>query len=87
MSAEGQRFDFIFADTWVGKYLQLEETLELLRPNGMYVIDDMLPQQNWPAGHGDKVAILVERIHSRTDLFVSSLAWSCGVIVCTKKAQ
>ncbi|MFO7634114.1 MAG: class I SAM-dependent methyltransferase, partial [Caldilinea sp.] len=43
-----QSVDLIFADTWAGKYTHLEETLQLLRPGGLYVIDDMLPQPNWP---------------------------------------
>ena len=48
-SARARRFDFIFADTWSGKYRLLEDALELLNPSGIYVIDDMLPQPNWPA--------------------------------------
>lgn len=38
--------DFIFADTWPGKYNHLEETLNLLKSGGIYLIDDMLPQEN-----------------------------------------
>jgi predicted O-methyltransferase YrrM len=40
-------FDLIFADAWPGKYSHLDETLSLLKPGGLYVIDDMLPQPNW----------------------------------------
>jgi predicted O-methyltransferase YrrM len=43
-----RRFDLIFADTWAGKYTHLNEALELLKPGGIYVIDDMLPQPTWP---------------------------------------
>ncbi|MEO1143411.1 MAG: class I SAM-dependent methyltransferase [Pseudomonadota bacterium] len=56
---EGKRFDLIFADTWSGKYRLLPETLDLLSPGGLYVIDDMLPQPNWPEGHEQKVCALV----------------------------
>jgi len=41
LSLRGQRFDFIFADTWAGKYRLLDEALALLNPGGLYVIDDM----------------------------------------------
>ena len=43
-----QKFDYIFADTWHGKYLLLDEVLSMLNKGGLYIIDDMLPQPNWP---------------------------------------
>jgi predicted O-methyltransferase YrrM len=61
-SLQGQYFDLIFADTWAGKYRLLDEALELLSPSGLYVIDDMLPQPNWPAGHAEKVALSLHSI-------------------------
>ncbi|WP_244214362.1 O-methyltransferase [Pedobacter jejuensis] len=39
-----KKFDFIFADTWHGKYLLLDEAISMLNKGGIYVIDDMLPQ-------------------------------------------
>ncbi len=50
-----QKFDYIFADTWHGKYLLLNEVLSMLNKGGLYIIDDMLPQANWPDGHQEKV--------------------------------
>lgn len=41
-SLHDQQFDFIFADTWSGKYRLFDEALALLKPSGIYVIDDML---------------------------------------------
>src|SRR5450432_3978144 len=41
-----QKFDYIFADTWHGKYLLLDEVLSMLNKGGLYIIDDMLPQPN-----------------------------------------
>src|SRR5688500_4606223 len=61
----GQTFDFIFADTWPGKYHQLDEALTLLKPGGLYVIDDMLPQANWPAGHDVKATTLISTLEQR----------------------
>ncbi|MFO0699988.1 MAG: class I SAM-dependent methyltransferase [Nitrospira sp.] len=36
-------FDVIYADAWSGKFTHLDEALSLLRPGGIYVIDDLLP--------------------------------------------
>lgn len=44
-------FDLIFADAWPGKYDGLDETLALLAPGGLYVVDDMSRQPNWPEDH------------------------------------
>jgi predicted O-methyltransferase YrrM len=41
-----QKFDYNFADPWHGKYLMLDEVLEMLNIGGLYIIDDMLPQEN-----------------------------------------
>ena len=56
----GNQFDLIFADTWAGKFDYLEEALTMLRPGGLYIIDDMLPQPNWPDGHAPKVPRLID---------------------------
>ena len=82
----GQTFDMIFADTWSGKYTHLEEALDLLAIGAIYVIDDMLPQPNWPEGHASKVSALITQLESRADLAVTKLAWATGIIICTKTA-
>ena len=84
-SLHGQRFDLIFADTWAGKYQLLDEVLEMLNPAGLYVIDDMLPQPNWPAGHADKVAHLIATLEKRGDFQVTKLSWASGVVIATKR--
>ena len=83
LSLRGQRFDFIFADTWAGKYRLLDEALALLNPGGLYVIDDMLPQANWPEGHVGKVAHLVATLEQRRDLRITKLAWASGILLAT----
>jgi predicted O-methyltransferase YrrM len=77
-------YDLIFADSWPGKYRLLEETLGLLAPGGLYVIDDMLPQANWPADHPPKVAALIAHLEQRRDLYVTKLAWASGLILVTR---
>ncbi len=78
-------FDLIFADAWPGKYANLDETLNLLKPGGFYVIDDMLPQPNWPAGHDKKADDLTQHLEARTDIQLVKMAWSTGVMLVVKR--
>ena len=56
------QFDLIFADAIPGKYECVDEALVLVAPGGFYVIDDMLPQPNWPEDHAGKIPILLYRL-------------------------
>jgi predicted O-methyltransferase YrrM len=78
-------FDLIFADAWPGKFNQLDEALRLLRPGGLYVIDDLLPQPTWPEGHAPRVERLIAELYGRGDLILTWLAWSSGIIVATRR--
>ena len=78
------RFDLIFADAWPGKYSDLDETLNRLNPGGFYVIDDMKPQPNWPEGHDLKAIQLVKDLESYSDLVLTKMNWSTGVIIASK---
>ncbi len=80
-----QKFDYIFADTWHGKYLMLDEVLLMLNKGGFYIIDDMLPQPNWPDGHHGKAGNLLSYIETRDDLFLTTQAWATGIVIATKK--
>jgi predicted O-methyltransferase YrrM len=84
-SLRGQQFDLIFADTWAGKYQLLDETLDLLKPAGIYVIDDMLPQPNWPEGHELKANQLISTLEQRADLTITKLSWASGIVLATKR--
>lgn len=78
-------FDLIFADAWPGKYSHLDAALGTLATGGLYVIDDMLPQPNWPAGHGDNVDRLVADLESRPGLHLVRLTWSTGILIAVKQ--
>jgi predicted O-methyltransferase YrrM len=78
---ESSTFDLIFADAMPGKYELLDETLALLRVGGLYVIDDMLPQESWPEGHAEKVPRLIADLAARAEFRIVSLAWSSGLII------
>jgi len=80
------KFDYIFADTWHGKYLLLDEAIAMLNPGGLYIIDDMLPQPNWPEGHHEKAIKLVEVLEQRTDLVLTKQCWATGIVIAVKKA-
>jgi len=80
-----EKFDLIFADAMPGKYDLFDEAIELLKPGGMYVIDDMLPQPNWPAGHAEKAEAFIKMLESRKDLILTKLKWSTGIIIAVKK--
>lgn len=82
---KGQKFDYIFADTWHGKYLLVAEVLAMLNKGGFYIIDDMLPQPNWPDGHQEKALDLVNYLDSRADLVLTRQAWATGIVVGVKK--
>lgn len=79
------KFDYIFADTWHGKYLLLEEILAMLNPGGLYIIDDMLPQSNWPEGHHDKATNLVNKLEEIDDIILTKQNWATGIIIGVKK--
>jgi predicted O-methyltransferase YrrM len=80
-SQQASSFDMIFADAWPGKYEGLDETLALLKRGGLYVIDDMSPQSNWPDGHQANVDGLLARLEARADLVVTRLAWASGLVL------
>jgi predicted O-methyltransferase YrrM len=81
----GEPFDLIFADAMPGKYDLFDETIGLLKSGGFYIIDDMLPQPNWPEGHPERVDDFVSRLDKRNDLVRSKMNWSTGIIIAVKK--
>jgi predicted O-methyltransferase YrrM len=76
-----QQFDFIYADAWPGKFSHLEVALSLLRVGGIYLVDDLLPQPNWPEGHAPKVSLLIEQLDHRRGFVATKLAWASGLMI------
>lgn len=77
-------FDLIYADTWAGKFSDLDLALGLVRVGGFYVVDDLLPQPNWPDGHALKIPVLINALESRPDFATVKLAWASGLLVLTR---
>ena len=78
-------FDLIFADSWPGKFTHLDEALATLKSGGFYIIDDLLPQPNWPPDHAPKVPRLITALEARPDLILVRLDWASGVLVATRR--
>jgi len=85
-SARPRQFDLIYADAWPGKFSHLDEALALLSAGGMYVIDDLLPQANWPDGHAARVPPLIDDIERRHEFATVRLAWASGVMLVVRRA-
>jgi predicted O-methyltransferase YrrM len=80
-------YDLIFADAWAGKYNHLDEALSLLRLGGIYFIDDLLPQPNWPADHARNVPALINDLESRHNFEVTKLEWASGLMIVVRTAS
>jgi predicted O-methyltransferase YrrM len=78
-------FDFVFADALRGKFEGLDEALRVVRSGGIYIIDDMLPQSNWPDGHAPRVLGLLETLASHPDFEITPMAWASGLVVAVRK--
>ena len=83
---KGEPFDLIFADAMPGKYDLFDETIALLVKGGFYIIDDMLPQTNWPKGHAERVEQFISMLEKRKDLVLTKINWSTGIIIITKRS-
>ena len=58
----------------------------LVKSGGFYVIDDMLPQPNWPEGHGEKADALLYTLSSRPRFSMVPMIWASGVAVLVRKS-
>lgn len=80
----GEQFDLVFADAWPGKFGNLNTALQLVKVGGFYLIDDLLPQPNWPDGHQQNVDRLVSDLQNRTDFVHTTFNWSTGLMLFTR---
>ena len=85
-NTQTHKFDLIFADALPGKFSELDEALSLLADGGIYVCDDLLPQDNWPEGHAPRVPLYIDDMKSRSDLEVEFWEWSSGILLARKRA-
>ena len=79
-----ESFDLIFADAMPGKYEMLDDTLALIRPGGIYIVDDMSPRESWPDEHAARVPLLIADLARRPGFHSVSLSWSSGLLVAAR---
>jgi predicted O-methyltransferase YrrM len=80
-------FDLIYADAWPGKFSHLDQALSLLRIGGLYLIDDLLPQPNWPDGHAPKVPALINDLEGRGAFLSVKLSWASGLMILVRQKR
>lgn len=76
-----EQYDLIYADAWPGKFTHLDRALSLLKTGGVYVIDDLLPQPNWPEDHAPRVPALIHDLEHHDGLVSIKLAWATGLMI------
>ena len=77
-------YDFLFADALPGKFTHLEVSLSLVRIGGFFIVDDLLPHENWPPDHAPKVTKLIGELALSSDFRFVGLEWSSGIMVLTR---
>jgi predicted O-methyltransferase YrrM len=82
-----ESFDLVFADAMPGKYDGLDDALGVVRAGGFYIIDDMLPQPNWPDGHATRVPVLIEQLATNRNFEILPIVWASGVVVAVRKGS
>jgi predicted O-methyltransferase YrrM len=80
-------YDMIFADAYPGKYEFLDETLNLLKPGGIYIVDDMLPQADWPEDHFPLAKGVLDSLKNLKNVVSVGLNWSSGLIIIVPKRK
>ena len=83
-----ENFDLIFADTFPGKVFNREKVLGSVKVGGYYIVDDLIPQVNWPDDdHPLKVKELVKALEADNRFNILKLNWASGLIVCVRKSN
>ncbi len=82
-----ERFDLVFADTWPGKYHDRELAMDLVKPGGWYIVDDLYPQPGWPEGHQPRVDQLIEDLTDPPGWRTEFLPWGTGLLLCVRKPE
>ena len=81
---QAEAFDLVFADAMPGKFDGLDEALRVVRAGGFYIIDDLLPQPNWPPGHAEKVPLLLEALAANHQFKLSIMHWATGLAIAVR---
>lgn len=85
--ATDESFDLVFADTWPGKFYELDGALSLVAVGGIYIVDDLSPRPDWPGDHAEKVESLVAELRSRPGFVSMEMAWSSGLMMLVRVSE
>lgn len=77
----GPPFALAYVDCRPGKFVRLDELLDLLEPGGLFVVDDLLPQSTWPSGHQPHVDSFLAQLPDRANLLGTAATWASGLLV------
>ena len=78
---QGEPFDLTFVDCRPGKFHNLDMLVQLLRPGGLYVGDDLLPQATWPNDHQQRVDAFLAGLPNVDGLRAVTMAWASGLVI------
>lgn len=78
-------YDFVFADSIPGKFEGREECVRIVKPGGLYVVDDLIPQVKWPEGHAERVATLIHELAGDSRFAIAPMYWATGIIVAVRR--
>jgi demethylmenaquinone methyltransferase/2-methoxy-6-polyprenyl-1,4-benzoquinol methylase len=82
----GDHWDLIFADAQGGKWDGLDDTINALKPAGVLLVDDMTPPSFIDELHRNKTIEVRKRLLSDDRLVAVEIAWSTGIILCTRRS-
>lgn len=85
LSSTTDAFDLVFADTWPGKFTHLDQALALVTSGGFYVVDDLVPQRNWPGEHQAAVDGLLAALRARPGWATAYVDDASGVLLCVRR--
>lgn len=80
-----ESFDFVFGDAIPGKYEGLEDCLKVVKPGGIYVVDDMSPIPRWPRAHVERASLLTNRLAADDRFAIAPVGWATGIIVAVRR--
>ena len=79
-------FDLVFADGGVGKLRGFDAALRVLRPGGLFIGDDLMPQLLQDEGRARQVEAFEAMIRARDDIALCEIQWSSGLVVATRRS-